>query len=188
MKKLEVVKGSPEFDATVGEHPMFVYYVAGCCALRAFYGLDGKDTFDYGRTNAKIVRQPTPAQAIEGIVRSGCGGSTMVFTDAYRDGKALEGFKKFVESNKLGTFTISEGQLNAYTSRVIYAGIFEYTMPALMAWCAKNVPDMKDCANVPKGWYSARDRVSMDKVFYQYGGRPQNSGTNIVEEVIDDGV
>lgn len=186
MKKLEVVKGSPEFDATVGEHPMFVYYVAGCCALRAFYGLDGKDTFNY-HTNAKVVRQPTPAQAIEGIVRSGCGGSTMVFTDAYRDGHALSGFKKFVESNKLGTFTISKGQPNAYTSRVIYAGIFEYTMQTLKNWCIANIPDMKEWGTYQKGWYGLNDRVSMDKVFYQYGGRPQNSGTN-VEEVNDDGV
>lgn len=180
MTQLKIAKGSPEFDASVGEHKMFTYYVPGCCALRTFYGIDGKKEWNFSQ-NRPIDTQPTPAQVIEGMVRSGCGGSTMIFTDAYRGGKALTSFKEFVETNKLGTMTISPGHPNRYTGRDIYTGVFEYDIKRLSDWCKNNVEGMKEEVWKKEKWYSPNDRVGMDDVFYTIGGRPQVSNETVEE-------
>lgn len=173
-KKLNVVKGSPEFDASVGGHKMFTYYVPGCCALRALHGIDGKDSFDYStRPFKKITNMPTPQQVVEGIVRSGCGGSTMIMTDAYRKGDSLTTFKEFVERNKLGVLTISPGKTNYYTHAMIFTGVYEYSIEALTKWCRENVEGMKEFG-VHSAWKQVYEAADMDEVFYQMGGRPQN--------------
>lgn len=176
----QTVKGSPEFDATVGKFPMFTYYVPGCCAMRAFHGLDGKHSYGIDPSTRRYVSKydrPTPQQIVEGIVKSGCGGSTMIFTDAKNKGAAIKEFAEFIEKNGLGVITISPGKANYYTSAMVFTGVFEYDIDALASWVKENVESMKGWSR-PDGWTSTNDAVNMDAVFYNYGGRPKASNAD----------
>lgn len=168
-------KSSPEFDATVGEHEMFTYYVPGCCALRSFHGLDGKAVWRAGpnRYDGKYeMVRPTPKQVIEGIIKSGCCGSTMIFTDAKNGGKALGELALFIKQNGLGTMTVTAGKENYYTGAIVFTGILEYDINTLVSWSKTNIDSMKGWSK-PDDWYSIYDAVGMDDVFYKYGGRPK---------------
>lgn len=155
-----VPAGTVEIGVTINGHEYFTYMAPGACNLRTFYGLN----------NINKHGKDCCAEIIAAIVLSGIGGSIMVFTDAYGRGADALVLKEFVETSGLGSVTVANGSGNPYMSGgKVVAAVLDYQLPTLKAWYDKTFGDAsKD------GWV-ADQRVNMDSIFYQYGGRPHEA-------------
>lgn len=163
LAKMEVVfpalsarADSVEIPVTINGHEYFAYMCPGSCHIRSFHGLNN------------ITRlKADPAEVVAAIVLTGISGNAMVLTDAYGSGSDLKAVKEFVDANKLGTITMSPGIKNQYMGpRLVVSGIFEYDPGTLKAWYEKEYAKVNT-----SGWYTPTDRVHMDSVFFQFGGR-----------------
>ena len=161
MTKMKTKVPTPEFPVTINDVKMAGYYVGGCCCLRSFKGLD----------TAK-----SPADVVEGIITCGVGGSSMILTDAYHDGKAATEFKEFVEEEKLGTVTIAPPIENPYTSKLIYTVTFNYHQGTLLQWLSRTQEKRGEVVwTTPDNWSDQMESVHMDDVFYVLGGGVKDS-------------
>lgn len=145
-----------EIPVTINGHEYFTYMCPGSCHIRSFHGL-----------NQITNKKAHPAEIVAAIVLTGISGNAIVFTDAYGSGSDLAQVRKFVEGNNLGTITMSPGIANQYMGpRKVVTGIFEYDPETLKAWYQTNFGNVDTT-----GWYTGTDRVHMDSVFFQFGGR-----------------
>jgi hypothetical protein len=143
--------GTVELTAEIDDKVLYFYMVPGCCALRAC-----------GSFNSA-----TPEQVCKGIVESGISGNVMVMVDAYSGGADARAFRRYVHEHDLGVVTLSEGVNNQYTDAELITVTFEYRPNVLAEKLYGSEWER------PEGWYSSTDRVWMDDVFYQNGGRPK---------------
>lgn len=158
--------GTVEIGVEINGHEYFAYMAPGACNLRTFYGLN----------NINKHGKDCAAEVIAAIVLSGIGGSIMVFTDAYGRGADALVLKEFVEANGLGSVTVANGSGNPYMSGgKVVAAVLDYQMDVLKRWYDATFGAAED-----DGWYSAQ-RVNMDSIFYQYGGRPHAANSHDLE-------
>jgi hypothetical protein len=142
----------------------FAYMAPGACNLRTFYGLN-----NINKQNCH------PSIILAALCLSGVGGSICVFTDAYGRGADALVLKEYVESQedlvKGGcAVTIANGSGNPYMGGgKVVAAVLDYQMNTLKAWYDKTFGDATN-----DGWHSFQ-RVNMDAIFYQYGGRPHEA-------------
>lgn len=162
--------GTVEVGVTINGHEYFAYMAPGACNLRTFYGLNN--------INKNGVH---PSEILAAIVLSGIGGSIMVFTDAYGRGADALKLKEYVESQedlvKGGcAVTVANGSGNPYMGGgKVVAAILDYQMPTLKAWYDKTFGSAE-----ADGFHSFQ-RVNMDSIFYQYGGRPHAKNSRDAE-------
>lgn len=148
--------GTVEIPVQINGHEYFTYMCPGSCHIRSFHGL-----------NNIANKKAHPAEIIAAIVLTGISGNAIVLTDAYGSGSDLKAVKEYVDEQKLGTVTISPGVRNQYMGpRLVVSGIFEYDPSTLKAWYEKNFAKVNT-----DGWYTSTDRVHMDSVYFQFGGR-----------------
>jgi hypothetical protein len=151
--------GTVEIPVNINGHEYYTYMVPGACNLRSFYGLNNINKHG-----------ADPAEIIAAIVLSGIGGSIMVFTDAYGRGKDADTLAKFVHANKLGSMVVANGAGNPYMGGgKVVAAVLDYQMPELKSWYDKTFGKAEN-----DGWVSYQ-RVNMDNIFYQFGGRPHSA-------------
>lgn len=161
--------GTVEIPVQINGHEYFTYMCPGSCHIRSFHGL-----------NNITKNKASPAEIIAAIVLTGISGNAMVFTDAYGSGADLKAVKEYVEAEKLGTVTMSPGVSNQYMGpRLVVSGIYEYDPGTIKAWYEKNFAKVNT-----NGWHTSTDRVHMDSVFFQFGGRAKPAG-NVNKSAID---
>lgn len=185
----EVLAPTVELRAKVNGHTYMFYMVPGSCGLRSvnkfeqgirFWDKNIKKITDDIR---KIHLLPHPAEFLAALVESGISGSVMIISEAYNRGLLLRELKEFITKYRLGKLTISKGQVNQYTSNLVYTGVFEYNINLLYDWWQKQRTtvglttwDRSRNANLEtwkkfKGsWWTKTDAVHMDSVFYEVGG------------------
>lgn len=168
-----VPAGTVEIPVTINGHEYFTYMAPGACNLRTFYGINN--------INKHSVH---PAEILAAIVLSGIGGSIMVFTDAYGHGADAEALKAYVDSQedlvKGGcSMVVANGGINPYMGHKVVGAILDYNLDVLRAWYTKTFGDPTQ-----DGWV-ANQRVNMDAIFYQYGGRPHAARSSDADRHLD---